>query len=50
LLEDVVDEGLFCAPGPSFGPFPTHVRLCFTAAAPDVVLRGIEVLARRLGR
>jgi len=50
LLEDVVDEGLFCAPGPSFGPFPTHVRLCFTAAAPEVVLRGVEVLARRLRR
>jgi len=50
LLEDVVDDGLFVAPGPSFGPFPTHVRLCFTAAAPDVVMRGVEVLARRLGR
>jgi aspartate/methionine/tyrosine aminotransferase len=50
LLEDLVEQGLFCAPGPSFGPFPTHVRLCFTAAPPDVVLRGVEVLARRLGR
>ena len=50
LLEDVVSEGLFVAPGASFGPFPTHVRLCFTAAAPDVVQRGVDVLARRLGR
>jgi N-succinyldiaminopimelate aminotransferase len=30
-LEDCVDRGLFLAPGPSFGPYPTHVRLCFTA-------------------
>lgn len=50
LLEDCVDRGLFVAPGPSFGPYPTHVRLCFTAAAPDVVARGVEVLASLLGR
>jgi len=49
-LEDCVDRGLFVAPGPSFGPYPTHVRLCFTAAPPDVVARGVEVLARLLGR
>lgn len=44
-LERAVDRGLFLAPGPSFGPFPTHLRLCFTAAAPEVTLRGVEVLA-----
>ena len=33
-LERCVDRGLFLAPGPSFGPYPTHVRLCFTAAPP----------------
>jgi aspartate/methionine/tyrosine aminotransferase len=49
-LEDCVDRGLFVAPGPSFGPYPTHVRLCFTAAPPDVVARGVEVLADVLGR
>jgi len=45
LLGDCVDRGLFVAPGPSFGPYPTHVRLCFTAAPPDVVERGVEALA-----
>ena len=49
-LEDCVERGLFVAPGPSFGPYPTHVRLCFTAAPPDVVERGVEVLASLLGR
>ena len=49
-LEDCVDRGLFVAPGPSFGPYPTSVRLCFTAAPPDVVERGVEVLAGLLGR
>jgi len=49
-LEDCVERGLFLAPGPSFGPFPTHVRLCFTAAEPGVVERGVEVLAGLLGR
>jgi len=49
-LEDCVDRGLFVAPGPSFGPYPTHVRLCFTAAPPDVVARGVEALAQLLGR
>ncbi len=49
LLEDVADEGLFLAPGPSFGPYPTHVRLCYTAVPPDAALRGVDVLAKRLG-
>lgn len=44
------DQGLLLAPGTSFGPYPTHVRLCFTAAPPDVVRRGVEVLAERIGR
>jgi N-succinyldiaminopimelate aminotransferase len=51
LLEDCLDENLLVAPGPSFGhDYGTFVRLCFTAARPDVVLRGAEKLARRLGR
>ncbi len=49
-LEECVEQGLFLAPGPSFGPYPTHVRLCFTAVEPERVARGVEVLARLLGR
>jgi N-succinyldiaminopimelate aminotransferase len=49
-LEDCADRGLFLAPGTSFGSYPTHVRLCFTSAPPDVVKRGAEVLAALLGR
>ncbi|HEX6898461.1 MAG TPA: pyridoxal phosphate-dependent aminotransferase [Thermoanaerobaculia bacterium] len=49
-LERCVDRGLFLAPGPSFGPYPTHVRLCFTAAPPDVIDRGVEALAPLMGR
>ncbi len=47
-LEECVERGLFLAPGPSFGPFPTHVRLCFTSAPPDVVLRGVDTLVELL--
>ncbi|HEX2254639.1 MAG TPA: pyridoxal phosphate-dependent aminotransferase [Thermoanaerobaculia bacterium] len=50
LLEDCAERGLFVAPGPSFGPFPTAIRLCYTAAPPEVVLRGVEALAEVLGR
>jgi N-succinyldiaminopimelate aminotransferase len=49
-LEDCVDRGLFLAPGPSFGPYPTHVRLCFTSVEPARVARGVEILAGLLGR
>lgn len=49
-LEGCADDGLFAAPGPSFGPYPTHLRVCYTAAPPDVVARGMEVLARRLAQ
>jgi DNA-binding transcriptional MocR family regulator len=49
-LERCVDRGLLLAPGPSFGPYPTHVRLCFTAAPPDVIERGVEALAPLIGR
>lgn len=50
LLERAVQRGLLVAPGPSFGPYPTHVRVCFTSAAPDRVRTGIDVLAELLGR
>ncbi len=48
-LEDCVGRGLFAAPGSSFGPYPTHLRVCFTSAPPDVVDRGVAVLAELLG-
>jgi len=50
LLEDCAEEGLFVAPGPSFGPYPTHVRLCYTAVQPDAALRGVDILAKHLRR
>ena len=48
-LEECVEHGLFLAPGPSFGPYPTHVRVCFTATPPEVTRRGMKALARVLG-
>jgi N-succinyldiaminopimelate aminotransferase len=48
-LEDAVARGLFLAPGPSFGPYPTHARMCFTACEPDRTRRGVEILAELLG-
>lgn len=50
LLRELVGQGLLVAPGPSFGPYPTHIRVCFTSVAPDVTRRGVEVLAAALGR
>ncbi len=50
LLEDCLQQGLLVAPGPSFGPYPHHVRLCFTSAPPDQVARGVEILAGLLRR
>jgi aspartate/methionine/tyrosine aminotransferase len=44
-LERCADKGVLIAPGTSFGPFPTFVRLCFTSAAPPLVLRGVDLLA-----
>jgi N-succinyldiaminopimelate aminotransferase len=50
-LEDCLDDNLILAPGTSFGAdYSTWVRLCFTCVAPDIVARGVERLARRLGR
>ena len=44
-----IDRGLVMAPGRSSGhPYRHHVRLCFTSAPPDVVGRGVEILAELL--
>ena len=48
LLENCARRGLLVAPGSSFGPFPTSVRICFTSAPPEVVLRGAEILAEEI--
>lgn len=50
LLADLAERGVLVAPGPTFGPYPQHVRVCFTATEPDRVRRGIAILAERLGR
>lgn len=48
LLSDLAERGVLVAPGPTFGPYPKHIRLCFTSAEPEQVLRGVEILAERL--
>jgi len=49
-LSDCLDRGLLLAPGSSCGvDFPTHVRLCFTSARPEVVAEGVARLAALLG-
>ncbi|MBN2798457.1 MAG: pyridoxal phosphate-dependent aminotransferase [Deltaproteobacteria bacterium] len=48
LLLDAVDRGLLVAPGPSFGPYPHHIRVCYTASPPEVTRRGLQVLAALL--
>lgn len=50
LLADLAESGVLVAPGPSFGPYPTHVRVCFTSAEPEAVRRGVGILAERIGR
>jgi len=50
LLSDLAERGVLVAPGPTFGPYPEHLRLCFTSAEPDAVRRGIDILAERLGK
>ena len=50
LLEACVDRGVLLAPGPSFGPYPTHVRVCFTSVEPEIMKTGVEIFADLLGR
>ncbi len=49
-LERCAERGLFLAPGPSFGPYPNHVRLCYTSTPPEVTRRGLRVFAELIGR
>lgn len=50
-LEDCIDRGLVLAPGSACGAdYGNYVRLCFTCAPPEVVTRGVDVLAELLGR
>ena len=48
LLGELAEAGVLVAPGPSFGPYPNHVRVCFTSAPPDQIRRGVEILAATL--
>ena len=48
-LERCADAGLLLAPGTSFGAYPTHVRLCFTAEPPDATARATDLLRDLLG-
>jgi N-succinyldiaminopimelate aminotransferase len=49
-LEDCSERGLFLAPGPSFGDYPTWARLCFTAVPPDATARGARLLREMIDR
>ncbi len=49
-LEDCLDDNLILAPGSSFGEdYGTWVRVCFSCAEPELTLRGVDRLAKRLG-
>lgn len=48
-LAELAERGVLVAPGPSFGPYPDHVRVCFTSAPPDQIRRGVGILAEYLG-
>ncbi len=50
-LIDCIERNLILVPGMSCGArYTTFVRLCFTSVRPEVVLRGVDVLAGLLGR
>ncbi|MEO1171668.1 MAG: pyridoxal phosphate-dependent aminotransferase [Myxococcota bacterium] len=50
LLRRCLQAGVALAPGTSCGPYPHHVRICFTSAPPADVARGVEAFAEVLGR
>lgn len=49
VLAACVARGVLLAPGAIFGPYPQHVRLCFTAVDPDATRAGVEVFAEVVG-
>ena len=42
ILGEAAERGVLLAAGTTFGPYPSHVRVCYTSARPDVVKAGIE--------
>ena len=49
VLADLLDDGVALSPGASSGEaYSNWVRLCYTAASPDRVLRAIDRVASRL--
>ena len=49
-LRQCANRGLLLAGGSSFGSYESRVRLCFTAAPPEQVLRGVDLLVEQLDR
>lgn len=47
-LSRCVERGILLAPGTSFGPYPRHVRLCYTAVEPERTRRGVAILKELL--
>ncbi len=43
-----VERGILLAPGTSFGPYPRHARLCYTAVEPERTRRGVAILRQLL--
>jgi len=44
ILEELADRGVLLAPGPAFGPYPERLRMCFTAASPEQVRAGAQII------
>lgn len=44
-LARCAERGLLVAPGPSFGPYPTHIRVCYTCVPPQTAIDGVSLLA-----
>ena len=50
LMVELARSGIAVAPGPSFGPYPSHIRVCFTADPPEMMERGMTKLAGLLDK
>lgn len=49
ILEALADRGVLLAPGSAFGPYPEHMRMCFTAAPPETVRQGVHIIKEVTG-